>query len=104
MFVALAVPLIIYTSLECGLKPLRLQICGGRDMNGLTVSDMDNPVILRQKGIKALAEALGPIGMARFFQQYGLGAGDYTAERETLLAGITMEDFERWQKERKDRP
>jgi hypothetical protein len=53
-------------------------------MNGLTVSDIDNPVILRQKGIKALAEALRPIGLARFFQQYGLGAGDYTAERETL--------------------
>jgi len=73
-------------------------------MSGLTVSDIDNPVILRQKGLKALAEALGPIGMARFFQQYGLGAGDYTAERETLLAGITMEDFELWRKEKKDHP
>jgi hypothetical protein len=73
-------------------------------MNGFTVSDMDNPVILRQRGIKALAEALGPIGMARFFQQYGLGVGDYTAEREALLAGITMEDFERWQEEKKTRP
>ena len=72
-------------------------------MSALSVSDIDSPAILRQKGIKALAEALGPIGMARFFQQYGLGVGDYTAEREALLAGITMEDFERWQKDKKDR-
>jgi len=73
-------------------------------MNDLTVSDLDNPVILRQKGIKALTEALGPVGMARFFQQYGLGSGDYTAEREILLAEITMDDFERWQKEKKAQP
>jgi hypothetical protein len=31
--------------------------------------------------------------MARFFQQYGLGRGDYTAEREGLLAGITLDEI-----------
>jgi hypothetical protein len=68
-------------------------------MNVNMAADIDNPVLLRKKGIEALTNALGPVGMARFFQQYGLGSGDYTAERETLLAGITMEDFERWQRE-----
>jgi hypothetical protein len=70
-------------------------------MNDNQVPDINNPVLLRQKGIEALTQALGPVGMARFFQQYGLGSGDYTAERESLLAGLTMEDFERWRQERK---
>jgi hypothetical protein len=72
-------------------------------MNVNMAADIDNPVLLRKKGIEALTNALGPVGMARFFQQYGLGIGDYTAERETLLAGITMEDFERWQREEQGR-
>jgi hypothetical protein len=72
-------------------------------MNVNMAADIDNPVLLRKKGIEALTNALGPVGMARFFQQYGLGSGDYTAERETLLAGITMEDFERWQREEQGR-
>jgi hypothetical protein len=29
------------------------------------------------------------------------GSGDYTDEREELLAGITMEDFLRWREEKK---
>ena len=53
---------------------------------------------LRQKGIDALTEALGPVGMAYFFRQFEQGHGDYTAERETLLAGVTMEDFEAYVK------
>jgi len=66
-------------------------------MNDNPVPDIiNNPVLLRQKGIEALTKALGPVGMARFFQEYGLGSGDYTAERESLLAGLTFEDFERW--------
>jgi hypothetical protein len=68
-------------------------------MNASRLVDIDNPVLLRKKGIEALTNALGPVGMARFFQQYGLGSGDYTAEREALLSGLTMEDFERWQKD-----
>jgi hypothetical protein len=53
-----------------------------------------NPSVLRQKGIEALTEALGPDGMARFFHQFEQGRGDYTAEREALLANATLEDFE----------
>ncbi|GHV54643.1 hypothetical protein FACS1894206_07860 [Deltaproteobacteria bacterium] len=68
-------------------------------MNANMAADIDNPALLRKKGIEALTNALGPVGMARFFQQYGLGSGDYTAEREVLLADVTMEDFERWQRD-----
>ena len=35
--------------------------------------------------------------MVRFMRQFDMGSGNYTEERETLLAGITMEDFERFQ-------
>jgi len=53
---------------------------------------------LRQKGIEALTDALGPVGMAYFFRQFEQGHGDYTAEREALLADVTMEDFEEYVK------
>lgn len=46
----------------------------------------------RKSGIEALTKELGPVGMARFMRQYDSGTGDYTAEREELLAGITMDD------------
>jgi hypothetical protein len=49
---------------------------------------------LRQRGIEALTDALGPVGMAYFLRQFEQGRGDYTAERETLLADVTLEDFE----------
>jgi hypothetical protein len=53
---------------------------------------------LRQKGIEALAESLGPVGMAYFFRQFEQGRGDYAAEREDLLADATLEDFEEYVK------
>jgi len=40
---------------------------------------------LRRAGIDALAKALGPVGMARFLQQFDPGQGDYTAERGPIL-------------------
>jgi hypothetical protein len=57
-------------------------------------AELYNPSLLRQKGIEALTAALGPVGMAYFFRQFEQGCGDYTAERERLLADVTMEDFE----------
>jgi len=63
---------------------------------------MNNPVILRQTGIKDMAEALGSFRMARFSQQYGLGADDSIRQNAKLCRGrITMEDFERWQENKK---
>ena len=43
---------------------------------------MSNPVEIRNVGIKALQEALGPVGMVKFMQQYDMGYGDYTKEKQ----------------------
>lgn len=45
--------------------------------------NLNNPVEIRMIGMQALKEALGPVGMVRFIQQYDLGYGDYTAERQS---------------------
>jgi hypothetical protein len=44
-------------------------------------ADTLNPAELRAAGFKALADALGPLGMARFLRQFEQGSGDYTRER-----------------------
>jgi hypothetical protein len=62
-------------------------------MNGSTAIDYRNPKVIRKMGIDALTKELGPVGMAYFIQQYDRGEGDYTAEREALLAGVTMESL-----------
>ncbi|MCX6674636.1 MAG: hypothetical protein NTY37_12765 [Methanothrix sp.] len=40
---------------------------------------------IRRIGIDALADALGPVDMARFLQSFDLGSGDYTEERAKWL-------------------
>ena len=55
-------------------------------MNDLT------PLQLRQKGLVALVQALGAVGMVRFMQQFEAGSGDYTRGRTQLLANVTLED------------
>jgi hypothetical protein len=50
-----------------------------------------SPAQLRQMGIEALVQALGAVGMARFLQQFDRGSGDYTHDRDTILAGINLE-------------
>jgi hypothetical protein len=40
---------------------------------------------VRKVGIESLAQALGPVGMARFLQQFDMGSGDYTKERHKWL-------------------
>lgn len=44
--------------------------------------NLSNPVEIRNVGIKALQEALGPVGMVKFMQQYDMGYGDYTKEKQ----------------------
>ena len=44
-----------------------------------------NPAELRAAGYKALAAALGPLGMARFLLQFEQGNGNYTRERREWL-------------------
>lgn len=43
--------------------------------------NLNNPIEIRTIGIQALKEALGPVGMVRFMQQYDMGDGDYTKEK-----------------------
>lgn len=44
-----------------------------------------NPSELRNRGFRALTEALGWVNAVRFLRQYDPGSGDYTEERRTLL-------------------
>ena len=48
---------------------------------------------IRAAGLAALTRELGPVGMARFLQQYETGRGDYTRERESWLGGETVESL-----------
>jgi hypothetical protein len=49
------------------------------------------PAELRRAGIDALVRALGPVGMARFLQQFDPGHGDYTADRDRILGNPTVD-------------
>jgi hypothetical protein len=51
------------------------------------------PAELRRVGIDALVKALGPVGMARFFQQFDPGHGDYTAQRYAILGNPTVDEL-----------
>ncbi len=42
------------------------------------------PLQLRQKGVAALVQALGAVGMVRFMQQFEAGSGDYTRDSVKL--------------------
>ena len=55
--------------------------------------DYLNPVTIRREGIKALSEALTPVGMAYFFRQIESGEGNYTEEKEELTKHYTTESI-----------
>ena len=44
----------------------------------INVNDL---IEVRKKGLQALRDALGPVGMVKFMQQYENGSGDYTTEK-----------------------
>ncbi|MGI9107482.1 MAG: hypothetical protein ACR2G4_14690 [Pyrinomonadaceae bacterium] len=46
---------------------------------------------LRRAGLEALARELGPVGMARFLQQFEIGRGDYSVERHQWLAPVDVQ-------------
>ena len=60
-----------------------------------------SPMQIRQLGIQALTQALGPVGMVRFLQQFDNGSGDYTRDRNELLGEPTVEDIFAQIKERR---
>ena len=43
--------------------------------------NVNNQMEVRKMGLHALKEALGPVGIVWFIQQYENGYGDYTAEK-----------------------
>ena len=43
--------------------------------------NVNSAVDIRNVGMQALVAALGPVGYARFFQQFSNGSGDYTKEK-----------------------
>ncbi|MDR1330271.1 MAG: hypothetical protein LBK23_11800 [Oscillospiraceae bacterium] len=46
-----------------------------------TTINVNNLIEIRKTGLQALREALGPVGMVRFIQQFENGYGDYTKEK-----------------------
>lgn len=48
---------------------------------------------LRERGFRALEEALGWSNAVRFLREYDAGSGDYTEERYRLLPDAPMEDL-----------
>ena len=55
--------------------------------------NLSNPIEIRNVGIKALQEALGPVGMVKFMQQYDMGYGDYTKEKQDQ-PDISLEEID----------
>ena len=64
-------------------------------------TDTLNPAELRTAGCKALADALGPLGMARFLRQFEQGNGDYTRDRKKLPGSQSIQTIARRIRSRK---
>jgi hypothetical protein len=58
-----------------------------------TTINVNNLVEIRKTGLQALKEALGPVGMVRFIQQYENGCGDYTKEKYQQ-PDVTVEEID----------
>ncbi len=61
--------------------------------------DLNNPIEIKTAGMKALQEALGPVGMVRFMQQYDLGYGDYTKEKQSK-PDVSLDEVDAWLRQR----
>jgi hypothetical protein len=48
---------------------------------------------VRLAGLRALSRDLGPVGLVRFLQQFEMGYGDYTKERQGWLGDPTVRDI-----------
>lgn len=62
----------------------------------VTVKDLEK---IREEGLKALKEKLGPVGMIKFIQMYSDGKGDYTEERKEKLQSLTKKDLQKYLRE-----
>jgi hypothetical protein len=57
----------------------------------------------RKKGLKALADTLGPVATVRFLQQFESGVGNYTKERDLWLKNKDVKSIVKEIKERRRR-
>ena len=53
----------------------------------------ENADLLIRSGLKAIGDALGPVGMIRFIQQFGNGSGDFTREKYEYLDKRSFEEI-----------
>jgi hypothetical protein len=58
-----------------------------------TTINVNNLIEVRKIGLQALKEALGPVGMVRFMQQYENGCGNYTKEKYQQ-PDVTVEEID----------
>ena len=56
--------------------------------------NLNNPLEIRTVGMKALREALGPVGAVQFMQQSDLGYADYTKEKQAEQ-GMSLDDLDK---------
>lgn len=55
--------------------------------------NVNSLVDVRSAGTRVLVEALGPVGYARFIQQFENGYGDYTKEKYSL-PDLSLEELD----------
>ncbi len=48
---------------------------------------------ITQQALTLLEKELGPADTVRFLNQFTAGYGDYTAERDTLFANLTLDEI-----------
>jgi len=58
-----------------------------------TIIDYPNHKLICKAGIETLTKVLGPVGTVYFIRQFDRGGGDYTVEREKLLADVTIDEL-----------
>ena len=54
-----------------------------------------SPIELTHTAIRILVKEIGIVNTARFIDQFMSGSGDYTAERDTLLPDMTVDEIVR---------
>lgn len=53
------------------------------------------PHEIKMRGLEAVARELGPYGFVRFLEQYEMGSGDYTADRDAVIGDPDVDEIVR---------
>lgn len=57
-----------------------------------------------QQALAVLMKEIGVVNTVRFLNQFTMGYGDYTAERDTLFADLTLDELLTAVKQRPSQP